>query len=217
MGLRLRDRDYIVGLNGLIFRVLGYTHPPDGYVCDLEYVPSHFYRSVNPKAPRGFRVASHYKLYGDEPFKLVKERFPEYRVFYKPLSINLPGVPLRLMKEVRLPTVGLKRLLESEKDELTEALRELLNRVLDSSGLKPGDFGVFGSLLFGFYHPMLSDIDLVVYGSSNLRELRDCLSELYREGFMVNEFTKPPKALNWRFTKYPLNLFLKHQRRKLVY
>jgi len=40
--LRLRDRDAITTKEGLIFRVYGYTHPLDGFVCDLEYAPAEF-------------------------------------------------------------------------------------------------------------------------------------------------------------------------------
>jgi len=214
--LKLRDRDYIVGLNGLVFRVLGYTHPADGYVCDLEYVPAALYKSRNPRAPRGYPEVVYYKLYGDEPFRLVKGMFPEYMVYYKPLARKLPGVPRKLIREVRLPSDGLRNLVEDCEDELVDMLRTVLDKVVEVSGLKLGDFGVFGSLLLGFHHPKLSDLDFVIYGSDNLRELRDCLKDLYMERFMVNEFEKPLR-LNWRFTEYPYKLFLIHQRRKLIY
>lgn len=217
--MNLKDRDYIIGLNGLIFRVLGYSHPPDGYVCDLEYVPSSLYYSNNPKAPRGYGTTSHYKLYGDEPFKLVNEYFPEYRVYYKPLSTFLPGVPINLIGEIKLPRDGLMKLIDSPKDELSTALENVLNIVLDSSTLKLEDFGVFGSLLLGLYNPKFSDLDLVIYGSENLEELRDCLSVLYRENLLYNEFEhcSGDLSLRWKFRNYPYKLFLAHQRRKLIY
>lgn len=217
MDLKLRDRDYIVGLNGLVFRVLGYVHPPDGYICDLEYVPAALYKSRNPKAPRGYPKTTHYKLYGDEPFRLVKERFPEYTVYYKPLARKLPGVPRRLIKEVLYPADGLKRVVEGCEDELCVTLRRILNKITEISGLRIGDFGVFGSLLLGLHHPVFSDLDLVIYGSDNLKKLRSCLEDIYKEEkFMVNEFKEPPR-LNWRFIRYPYKLFLAHQRRKLIY
>ncbi|MBS7618623.1 nucleotidyltransferase domain-containing protein [Candidatus Bathyarchaeota archaeon] len=217
--MNLRDRDYIVGLNGLIFRVLGYFHPPDGYVCDLEYVPLSLYCSNNPRAPRGCGTTSYYKLYGDEPFKLVNELFPEYRVYYKPLSRFLPGVPISLIGEVKLPIDGLMKLIDSPKDKLSTALENVLNIVLDSSKLNLEDFGVFGSLLFGFYNPNFSDLDLIIYGSENLEELRDCLSMLYRENLLHNEFEgcSEDLSLKWKFGNYPYKLFLTHQKRKLIY
>ncbi len=214
--MNLRDRDYIVGLNGLIFRVLGYSHPPDGYVCDLEYVPSSLYCSNNPRSPRGYGTTSHYKLYGDEPFKLVNELFPEYRVYYKPLSMFLPGVPVSLISEVKLPRDGLMKLIDSPKDGLSTAVESILGIILDSSTLSLEDFGVFGSLLLGFYNPNLSDIDFVIYGSENLEELRGCLSTLYGESLLHNEFEDCLK-LKWKFRNYPYKLFLAHQKRKLIY
>jgi predicted nucleotidyltransferase len=217
--MRLRDRDYIVGLNGLIFRVLGYSHPSDGYVCDLEYVPSSLYRSNNARAPRGYGTISHYKLYGDEPFKLINGCFPEYRVYYRPLNAYLPGVPANLIGEVKLPRDGLTRLISSLRDGLSIALENLISMVLGSSKLSLGDFGVFGSLLLNFYHPDFSDFDLTVYGSENLRELRDCLSALYDGRFLRNEFEFPSEDshLKWKFKNYPYRLFTLHQKRKLIY
>lgn len=217
--MKLRDRDYIVGLNGLIFRVLGYSHPSDGYLCDLEYVPSNLYTSSNPKAPRGYGVISHYKLYGDEPFKLVNERFSEYRIYYRPLNTYLPGVPLDLIREVKFPRERLIELVESPRDELSIALVEVLDRILSISRLGLEVFGVFGSLLFDFYHPNFSDLDFVVYGLGNLRELRDCLASLYKSSSICNEFENPPEDFKskWRFRNYPYELFLAHQKRKLIY
>jgi len=217
--MRLRDRDYIIGLNGLIFRVLGYSHPSDGYVCDLEYVPSNLYRSNNARAPRGFDTITHYKLYGDEPFKLIDCYFPEYRVYYRPLNAYLPGVPVNLIGDVRLPRDGLMKIISSSRDELSTALENLLDMVLKHSKLSLEDFGIFGSLLFNFHNPKFSDLDLIVYGSKNLKELRDCLATLYDRELLNNEFKLPSEglSLNWKFKNYPYRLFIHHQRRKLIY
>ncbi|MEM1569324.1 MAG: nucleotidyltransferase domain-containing protein [Candidatus Bathyarchaeia archaeon] len=217
--MSLRDRDYIISSNGLIFRVLGYSHPPDGYLCDLEYVPSNLYSSNNPRAPRGRSKISHYKLYGDEPFKLINKRFPEYRVYYRPLNAYLPGVPKNRIGEVRLPKDALIRLIDSSKDELLTALEKVLNMILCSSKLNLEDFGVFGSLLLGFYHPNFSDLDFVIYGLKNLKELRDCLAALYKGGFIFNEFEHPSEDLSfkWKFKNYPYKLYIAHQKRKLIY
>ena len=40
--LKLRDRDAIQTAEGLIFRVFGYSHPKDAYICDAEYASSKF-------------------------------------------------------------------------------------------------------------------------------------------------------------------------------
>ncbi len=217
--MRLRDRDYIIGLNGLIFRILGYSHPSDGYVCDLEYVPSNLYHSNNTRAPRGCGTISHYKLYGDEPFKLINCCFPEYRVYYRPLNRYLPGVPVNLIGDVRLPRDGLMKIISSPRDELSTALENLLDMVLEYSKLSLENFGVFGSLLFNFHNPKFSDIDLIVYGSKNLKELRDCLTTLYDGELLNNEFELPSEglSLNWKFKNYPYKLFIHHQKRKLIY
>ena len=90
--LKLRDRDAIITREGIIFRVYGYFHPPEGYVCDVEYAPEKIYRSKDPRAPRRLGSKTFYKFYADEGLKFVMENFPEYTLFYRPLQKKLVGV-----------------------------------------------------------------------------------------------------------------------------
>ena len=64
--VRLRDRDAIATKEGLIFRVLGCTHPADYYVCDAEYASDSIFRSDNPKAFRKGARGLWYKFFEDE-------------------------------------------------------------------------------------------------------------------------------------------------------
>jgi len=96
----------------------------------------------------------------------------------------------------------------------------VLYLVFDRSSLRLGDFGVFGSLAHGFHHPRYSDVDLVIYGVEQLKELRSTLRELYGEGSMLNEFdtwtpADPPQ--HWNFTDYAKAEYGGYQRRKLIY
>jgi predicted nucleotidyltransferase len=107
------------------------------------------------------------------------------------------------------------------KDELVGAMQRVLQTVRDRSGLATSDFGVFGSILHGFHHPKLSDIDLVVYGVDANRRVRATLEELYADiqsGFM-NEFDSPAamKGKRWRFKNFTVREFVWHQRRKQIY
>jgi predicted nucleotidyltransferase len=83
------------------------------------------------------------------------------------------------------------------------------------------DFGVFGSLLQGFYHPRFSDIDIVVYGRKNLEQIREVLQELYRNkgSRFSNEFedSSSIRGKVWRFKNISPDEFVWHQRRKLIY
>ena len=220
--LRLRDRDAIISKEGIIFRVYGYSHPPDGHVCDVEYAPSGIYASSNPRAQRKKGSQTFYKFYSDDGLRFVLDNYPEYTVFFEPLQTRLVGVPYRLIAGVRKPELRLQELLgEEPSDDLLASLHSLISLLVEDSGLSTSDFGVFGSLLHGFYHPKLSDIDLTVYGRRPLTELLEVLGSLYACGDspLRNEFEseKAVEGKRWRFLNYSVEEFLWHQRRKRIY
>jgi len=214
----LRDRDAVVTPEGIILRVYGYDHPPRAYVCDAEYAHESIYRSGDPRALREGKEGKFYKFYEDEGLKFVARHFPRYTIYYDPLNTKLVGVR-EGEGEARRTDERLRVLLKEPRDPLVEALRELLDLVLDRSSLSEEDFGIFGSLQHGFHHPAYSDLDLVIYGGKNLDELRKLLREIYLEnnGFVKNEFEEAPPIGRWRFINYSVDEYLKHQRRKLIY
>ncbi|MBS7638189.1 nucleotidyltransferase domain-containing protein, partial [Candidatus Bathyarchaeota archaeon] len=93
--------------------------------------------------------------------------------------------------------------------------------VMEGSGSSIGDFGVFGSLLHGLYHPKLSDLDMIVYGGETLKRIRELLQELYMDGEskLSNEFEdiKPVEGKRWLFKNISPKEFVWHQRRKMIY
>jgi len=122
--------------------------------------------------------------------------------------------------ETRKPDEGLQRLIEKQpEDDLARALQKLFRLVTSTSGLSEKDFGVFGSLLHGFYHPKFSDLDLVVYGREKLRRLCETLNGLYQEASLQNEFEneKAIEGKRWKFVNYSPKEYLWHQRRKMIY
>lgn len=220
--LKLRDRDAIVTSEELIFRVYGYFHPSHGYICDVEYSSGNIYRSSNPRAPRQRGSKLFYKFYADEGLKFVLEKYPKYTVFYKPLQKKLVGIKEKDIAEIRKPEDELQNILIKEPtDELTISFRELVNCTASNSSLSTNNFGVFGSLLHEFYHPILSDLDLIIYGRKNLQTLRESLKESYKDPSspLENEF-KDIKVLErkrWYFKNYSLTEFFRHQQRKRIY
>jgi len=107
------------------------------------------------------------------------------------------------------------------RDDLLKALHRVFNLIATRSNLSDEDFGVFGSLLHGFYHPRFSDLDLIIYGGEKLGKLCETLEDFYREGAspLRNEFEseKVTKGKRWRFVNYSPKEYLWHQRRKTVY
>ncbi|MEM1536900.1 MAG: nucleotidyltransferase domain-containing protein [Candidatus Bathyarchaeia archaeon] len=220
--LKLRDRDAIVTRESLIFRVFGYTHPPEGYICDLEYAPQILFQSANPKAYRTNGKHVFYKFYEDEGWRFISKHFPRYMILHKPLGRKVVGVHKEDIAEIRRPEQALKRILETKpKDELLKAVEKVLEATVLFLGLKIDHFGVFGSLLHGFYHPKFSDIDLIVYGRENLEKIRNLLQELYKDGCSAfsNEFAdaSPIQGKVWRYKNLTPQEFVWHQRRKLIY
>ena len=100
------------------------------------------------------------------------------------------GVNEKDILEIRKPQLILKKLINKQKkDVLLIALENLLELLLSNSNLNYENFGVFGSLLMGFYHPNFSDLDLTIYGKENFDKLVKALEKLYKnENSLSNEF-----------------------------
>ncbi|MFQ5758683.1 MAG: nucleotidyltransferase domain-containing protein [Candidatus Bathyarchaeia archaeon] len=219
--VRLRDRDAIISEEDLIFRVYGYSHPPNAYVCDPEYAPEAIFKSADPKAFRARGQQIYHKFYADEGLRFIQEKYPRYTILYEPMQSRLVGVPRTYIVETRRPGEVLQQLMErAAKDDLLRALQKVLKSVKNESGLSEKDFGVFGSILHGFYHPGFSDLDFIIYGREELRRLRETLGELYqRGGHFRNEFEKEDvvKGKVWNFVNLSPKEYLWHQRRKMIY
>jgi predicted nucleotidyltransferase len=101
------------------------------------------------------------------------------------------------------------------------ALHDIVDSVTKRSGLSRDDFGIFGSMLHGFYHPRFSDVDLAVYGTRSLQTLREMLGEVYEEdrSSLANEFESDQviAGKRWLFRSISVKEFVWHQRRKLIY
>ena len=220
MNPNLRDRDAVITAEGIIFRVYGYTHPPEAYICDVEYAPSSIYVSTDPRALRDGGEEIYYKFYADGGLRFVRERFPKYVVFYEPLETDLVGVKREDIHRILKPEEKFEELIEGDaKDPLIKALKSVYEKVSSGTNLSVSDFGVFGSILHSFYNPEYSDIDLIIYGRENLEELKWRLKELYKREVFRNEFSDPKSVSgkNWRFKGYSLKEYVEHQRRKLIY
>jgi predicted nucleotidyltransferase len=218
--MKFRDRDAPITPEGLIFRTYGYDHPPDSCFCDLEYASEKLYRTSNPKALRDGLPTKYYKFYLDGGLKFALSLDPPYRLLHEPLNQTMVGVKAEQLSQVVRPGERLRELLASDGDPLVETAREVLDLVIESSNLRLEDFGVFGSLAHGFHNPMYSDVDLIIYGVRQLRELKSTLADLYKGGSLRNEFddwTIRDGPGHWNFTNYSKAEYGSAQRRKLIF
>jgi len=220
--LKLRDRDAIHSAEGIIFRVFGYSHPKDAYLCDAEYASSKIFNSTDPRAPREGRSELYYKFYNDEGMKLVAKKYPQYLVNHEMLGLKLVGVPQNLIVEARQPQQRLQELLKrGPTDELLAAMERVLGIVTGKSGVSAESFGVFGSMLHGFHHPKYSDIDFTIYGKEANRRIREANEQLYSDpaSGLTNEFASEAAMAGkrWLFQNFTIPDFVWHQRRKFIY
>ncbi len=220
--MRLRDRDAIVTNEGIIFRVLGYSHPTNFYACDAEYAPSEVFKSDDSKAFRRKGERVFYKFFEDEAWSFLKNSFPQYLVFHEGLGKKIVGVHKDDISEIRKPEEKFRLLFEQTCcDELIGAMHDVVGLVRERAGLSLEDFGVFGSMLHGFHHPKFSDVDLTVYGMKSVSELRQTLQELFKENgaSLKNEFADDQAVAGkrWLFRNLSVQEFVRHQRRKLIY
>lgn len=222
--VNLRDRDGIVTKEGIVFRVFGYSHPRDAYICDTEYASADIFQSKDPRALRngGSSGKIFYKFYDDEGWKFIFSNYPQYTVTHKMLNVKVVGAKKSDIDEVHQPQKRLKTLASAEPtDSLVAATLDVLKVAKKRSGLQTENFGVFGSMLHGFHHPDYSDIDLIVYGRQPNAKMREVLCELYSDGLSCfrNEFEKPSAMTGkkWRFKNFSVKEFMWHQQRKFIY
>jgi predicted nucleotidyltransferase len=220
----LRDRDAIISRENIIFRVYGYMHPPDGYICDPEYAPENIYKSTQTRALRESpdRRRVYYKFYSDEGLQFIRQNYPKYTIHYPPLETRLVGVEQEDIEEARDPQRKFQQLVQNPpKDALIEEMQTLYGSLKARATLAISDFGVFGSLLHGFYHPQYSDLDFTVYGRKQLETLQQLLEQAYKErgSKLKNEFSTEDavKGKTWHFKNYTPKEYVWHQKRKLIY
>jgi predicted nucleotidyltransferase len=220
--LNLRDRDGIQTREGLIFRVFGYSHPSNAYICDAEYASQSIFKSTDPRAPRTTSNQIFYKFYNDEGWKLISNEFQKYSICHEMLNQKVIGINQANITHVRKPEERLQDLLNTPPgDELISAMQEVLKITTKKAGLKTNQFGIFGSMLHNFHHPKFSDIDLVVYGQKENIKTRKALESLYSDKYsgFCNEFESDSAMAGkrWLFKNFTLEDFVWHQRRKLIY
>ena len=221
--IKLRDRDSVLTKEGLLFRVFGYNHPPNAYLCDAEYASSKIFQSTDPRAPRdGKKTERFYKFYNDEGMKFTAKNYPHYMLYHEMLGLEFVGINEKDIQEVHKPQERLGELLnQGPTDELLAAMERTLKIATDNSGLSTQDFGVFGSMLHAFHHPKYSDIDFTIYGKEQNTKMRQTLQELYEDqtSGLSNEFASDQvmDGKRWLFTNFDVKDFMWHQRRKQIY
>ncbi|TQN32215.1 hypothetical protein FHX37_2165 [Haloactinospora alba] len=206
----VRDRDYLLADNGIIFKVIGDVHPKTHYLGYVKYHPS----------PLGDRY-----LLGDTYRKntIVPESFgiladhPDFYVYSDELGCVITGVP-----QARLRTrYSCREALATIRSAPTKVMRvpvgqdllSIIDAIADSGNLPL--FGITGSFLVGCFTTD-SDIDLVCYGEEGYDAARRLFAD---ESLIVPYRGARAQRLYQRRATYMagsgFNSLMKQERRKL--
>lgn len=203
-----KDRDFIETVEGLLFCVVGYLHPPDRYTAYLKYVPT-----PDGKWSRGgtryARAIPYYHVSQVEAtYPLLRERYPQYLFRCPVRNITVSSVPYTSVKTYFRPRRRLHSLLAGGAgDALEQRLIDLVDLLSDLSGLQVRDFGVTGSLLTESHNPQFSDIDLTIYGQSASRRLKEALIEARKDSETIQPYSRE-RMEEWsrsRSQRFPLS------------
>jgi hypothetical protein len=214
-----KDRDFVETVEGLLFCLVGYLHPPTGYTAYLKYVP--MAGGKWSKGRVGYRRAlSYYHVMEvEKTFGFLREHYPQYLFNCPVRNITISTVPRERVKQYYVPEERLQEIMTGSGDKLEEEVHRLVEFLSDLSGVAPKGFGVTGSVLLGTHNPLFSDIDLTILGVEAAQRLKAALTEARgRGGSSIGDLTqeKREKWIREKTERFPLTreeaaLFLKRR------
>ena len=172
------EGDYLETVEGLFFAVKGFRHPRGRVIAYLRYIPD----PAGERLHRGKRYRRVYDI--EDTTGLLKAKYPYYFGEVDYLGQSLQTVPVERIKKVYDPGTALKMIIENPRNHLEEAAKEFVSALIHESRVPLRYLGISGSLMTGFATKD-SDIDLIVYGAREGRNLYEALSALRNktEGF----------------------------------
>jgi predicted nucleotidyltransferase len=172
------EGDYLETVEGLFFAVKGFRHPRGRVMAYLRYIPD----PTGERLHRGKRYRRVYDI--EDTTELLKAKYPYYFSEVDYLGQSLQTVPVERIKKVYDPGTALKMIIENPRNHLEEAAKEFVSALIHESRVPLRYLGISGSLMTGFATKD-SDIDLIVYGAREGRNLYEALSALRNktEGF----------------------------------
>ena len=178
-----RDRDFLETNEGMIFCVVGNVHPKGRVLAYLKYLINDT-SSNTIWSRQGVNYQRMIQIYSAMEVKraseYLRERHPEYVVYDTYKNIEFTEIPVDKIRIHYKPEERLKEIInEGSKDPLEELVIDLVNKLSNETGIPISSFGVTGSILLKIHNPKFSDIDLVVYGSSNAKPIKEALLRLY--------------------------------------
>jgi uncharacterized protein len=186
--MRARPRDFIHTTDDLFFATTTYLHPEDRIISFLRYIP-------DQNGDRSLNNTRYSKVDSNQAYKFLGKYFPEYLFDCDITGVQMMGVPHEKVKKIMEPNQRLGEIMKSyQRDELLEKVVKLAHIFHDNTGLSYDKMGISGSILPGLYDPTKSDMDFVVYGLKNHRNVMESFAEIKKD----NGVLKGIKGEYWR-------------------
>jgi len=174
----------------------GYEHPDDRIFAFLKYIPAKYKDlfkvqmlsrtwkfGTNPLTSQLFRAEKLYTAKNYQTFiEVFRKNFPNYLFYDQTRDKEIITAPLDKIDHVFVPKDRLVWLQNLKKpDELQKLALEIVDLVQNESGVPYSDLGIHGSIALEMHSPE-SDIDFVVYGTDNFRQVEQTLQILANQG-----------------------------------
>ncbi len=194
------EGDFIRDIHGIYYDVKGFEHPPDRIIAYPRYIPD----KSGDRLKDGIRYRKIYDL--KDRYRYISKVLKEYLVFDNVFGRLVPEIPLKHIVEYVKPVRRLA-LFRKCYSSLIEPLRsavDLAKLIVSESKILWDSIGLTGSLSIGLFNES-SDIDLIIYGSSNTLRVLKALSRLFSEG-ILSRYDENQLHRLYRFRKAYYNL-----------
>jgi predicted nucleotidyltransferase len=172
-----KDRDFIETLEGLLFCVVGYLHPPDKYTAYLKYSPAAEGRWRRQGTAYHRELAYYHAHQVAQTLDTLQAHYPGY-IHYCPVrDMKFSMVPHDRVQTYYCPEERLAQLLNAPADPLEEEVARLIEGIRKATDIPLISLGITGSILLSIHDPGFSDIDLMVYGREAVDQLRTAVTE----------------------------------------
>lgn len=186
------DGDTFVTKDGFILNTFGYEHPDDRVFAFLKYIPAQYRELFKVEMlartwkfgdNQLFRAEKLYTAKNYQTFiEAFRKNFPDYLYFCPFRNKELITAPFDRIEQVFVPKDRLVWLTNLPKrDKLQQMALDLITLISKESCVDLCDLGVHGSIALQMHAPE-SDIDFVVYGTQNFRQVEQAIAQLVNAG-----------------------------------
>jgi predicted nucleotidyltransferase len=184
----------------MFFCVTGYLHPPELYTAFLKYSPDPVGKWKKGETAYRRDVPYYHVRSVAETIRYLERHYPGYVQDCPVRNIRFSMVPKEYVARYYNPQGRLREIMANPGDPLEEDAAGLAEQISGCAGIPVDELGVTGSILIELHNPVLSDINLLVYGLDNAWKLRRKLREggcspiQWLDGDLIDRWTKEMTA-----------------------